>query len=72
MYQLFIIHSGKEGQDASMKNAVKAYDHLMEAIINGVTFFDEAISYFKANYDELAPHYVKTKSLPVEVKDDKK
>ena len=72
MYQLFIIHSGKEGQDASHKDVVKAYDYLMDAIINGVTFFDEAISYFKENFDQLAPHYVKSKKLPVEVKEESK
>lgn len=72
MYQLFIIHSGKEGQDASHKDAVKAYDYLMDAIINGVTFFDEAISFFKANYEQIAPHYVKAKKLPVEVKEESK
>jgi hypothetical protein len=67
-----LIHSGKEGQDASLKNAVKAYDYLMDAIINGVTFFDDAIAFFKDNYDALAPHYVQLKKLPVEVKDDNK
>jgi hypothetical protein len=72
MYQLFTIYSGKEGQDASHKNAVLAYDYLMEAIINGVTFFDEAISFFKANFEDLAPHYVKAKALPVEVKEETK
>jgi len=51
---------------------VKAYDYLMEAIINGVTFFDEALSFFKANYDDLAQHYVTSKKLPVEVKSETK
>lgn len=66
MYQLFLIYSGKE--DASMKNPEKAYEYLMQAIYNGVTYFDEAISYFEENYAVLAPVYVKSKNLPVEVK----
>jgi TPR repeat protein len=43
MYQLFIIHSGKTGQDPAFKNPEKAYGYLMQAIFNGVTYFDEAI-----------------------------
>ena len=66
MYQLFLIYSGKE--DASMKNPEKAYDYLMQAIYNGVTYFDDAVSYFVENYAVLAPVYVKSKNLPVEVK----
>jgi hypothetical protein len=47
-----------------------AYSYLIKAITVGVTFFDEAISFFKENYDVLAPIYVKNKSLPVEVKEE--
>ena len=68
MYQLFLIHSGKEGQDASKKNPEVAYTNLMNAICNGVTYFDEAVQFFNDNYDVLAPVYVKSKGLPVEVK----
>ena len=68
MYQLFLIYSGKE--DASLKNAEKAYEYLMRAIFNGVTYFDEAVSFFEENYSVLAPLYVKSKGLPVEVKPD--
>lgn len=53
---------------AALKNAEKAYDYLMQAIFNGVTYFDEAVSFFVDNYSVLAPIYVKSKSLPVEVK----
>lgn len=66
MYQLFLIYSGKE--DASLKNAEKAYEYLMLAIYNGVTYFDEAVSFFTENYSVLGPLYVKSKNLPVEVK----
>lgn len=44
----------------------------MNALINGITYFDEVIQYFKDNFDVLAPHYVKAKKLPVEVKDETK
>jgi hypothetical protein len=43
---------------------------LMQAIFNGVTYFDEATSFFLENYSELAPVYVKSKNLPVEVNAD--
>jgi len=42
----------------------------MKACINGVTYFDEIISYFKTNYAVLAPVFVKSKNLPVEIKDE--
>jgi hypothetical protein len=40
----------------------------MQGIYNGVTYFDEAIQFFSDNYSVLAPIYIKTKNLPVEVK----
>lgn len=49
-----------------------AYSYLLEAITSGVTYFDEAVKYFKEHYDLLAPIYVKNKNLPVEVKDETK
>lgn len=67
LYQLYIIHSGKEGQDASLKNPEKAYEYLMTAIFNGVTYFDEVLAFFVDNYSVLAPIYVKSKNLPIEV-----
>lgn len=68
MYQLFLIYSGKE--DSSLKDAEKAYEYLMLAIFNGVTYFDEAVSFFVENYSVLGPLYVKSKNLPVEVKSE--
>ena len=52
----------------SMKNPEKAYEYLMQAIFNGVTYFDEATQFFNDNYSVLAPLYVKNKGLPIEVK----
>jgi len=71
-FQLYLIHSGKEGQDAALKNATKAYHYLMEAIIRGVTYFDELLALFAANYAELAPVYIKEKGIDVEIKEDNK
>lgn len=72
MYQLFMIHSGKEGQVDDFKDPAKAYRHLMNAIQHGVTYFDEAVSYFKEHYDLLAADYVKRTKLPMEVTDETK
>jgi len=30
----------------------------MNALINGITYFDEIVAYFKENFDVLAPVYV--------------
>jgi hypothetical protein len=49
---------------------VKAYEYLMTGIFNGVTYFEEVIEYFVANYNALAPLYVKTKNLKIEVNAD--
>ena len=72
MYQLYLIHSGKEGQEDDKKDPVKAYNYLMNALINGITYFDEIIQFFKDEYDALAPVYVKSKKLPVEINADTK
>ena len=72
MYQLYVIYSGKEGQDQSLKNPEKAYGYLMSAIFVGVTYFDDANQFFEENYDVLAPLYIKTKNLPIEVKPENK
>ena len=58
-FQLYLIYSGKDGQDAALKDPVKAYNYLMSAIIRGVTYFDELLALFAANYDQLAPVYLK-------------
>lgn len=44
----------------------------MQALRNGVTYFDEAIVFFKQHYDVLAPLYVASKKLPVEIKEETK
>lgn len=48
-FQLYLIHSGKEGQDASRKSPQKAYGYLMNGVYRGVTYFDEVIAFFTAN-----------------------
>lgn len=72
MYQLFLIHSGKDGQVDDFKDPAKAYRYLMSAIQHGVTYFDEALSYFTEHYDLLAADYVKRTKLQVEVKEETK
>jgi hypothetical protein len=51
---------------------VKAYNHLFNALINGITYFEEIVQYFKDEYDTVAPEYVKSKKLPIEIKADTK
>lgn len=70
MYQLYLIHSGKPGEDEKMTDVVTAYNHLMKSLQYGVTNYDEAIAYFKQHYNELAPVFVRTKKLPLEVNKD--
>lgn len=48
-----------------MKNPIKAYDYLMQAILRGVTYFEEILALFAANYEVLAPHYVRIKNLQI-------
>ena len=72
MYQLYLIHSGKDNQDAKLKNPVVAYTHLMNAICLGVTYFDEIRAFFLENYDVLAPVFVKEKSIDMEINDTTK
>jgi hypothetical protein len=42
----------------------------MNAVYRGVTYFDEVIAFFTANYKELAPEFLKTKNLKVEITND--
>ena len=72
MYQLYMIHSGKENQDPKKKDAIVAYNHLLNGLFSGVTFFDEVRACFKDNYDVLAPVYVKEKGLGMEINDTTK
>jgi len=34
----------------------------MSAIIRGVTYFDEILAFFAANFKELAPEFIKQKN----------
>jgi hypothetical protein len=47
------------GKEKEHLNLELAYDCLINAIIRGVTYFDEAIRFFKDNYDVLASIYIK-------------
>ena len=67
LYQLYLIHSGKEGQSEAHKDVIKAYNYLMGAIISGVTHFDEIISYFKTNYAVLSANFIRSKNVPEEL-----
>ena len=59
MYQLSIIMSGKDGQDDNYRNVEQSYFWLVQGIMRGATFFDEAIQYFKLHFDTLAPIFLK-------------
>ena len=68
MFQLYLLHSGKEGMpQKKLKNPEKAYNWLIKGIFGGCTMFDEAITFFKQHYAILAPIYVASKKLPIEV-----
>ena len=56
-FQLFLIHSTIPEKE----DTVLAYNHLMKAVTRGITFFDQLNSFFKDNYDKLAPVFLKTK-----------
>lgn len=72
MFQLYTLFSGKEGQSKKLFNAEIAYGHLLNAILHGVTYFDEAINFFKACFEVLAPVFVKAKGIALEVNEDTK
>jgi hypothetical protein len=69
MYQLFLLHSSgtMNTTPKALVNVQLAYDYLIKAIGTGVTYFDDAVAYFKKNYAVLAPAYVKAKKLGVEI-----
>ena len=69
-YQLYLIHSGKDEQDLTYKNVEAAYTYLLNALIRGVTFFDEMVAFFRQNYAELAPLYLKNQNLQIEVNEE--
>jgi hypothetical protein len=51
---------------------VKAYNWLFKALVNGITYFEEIVQFFKDEFDAVAPEYVKAKKLPIEIKADTK
>ena len=55
-----------------MKDVQLAYNYLIKGITYGVTYFDEAIAYFKEHYDALAPAWVALKKISLEVKEENK
>ena len=50
MYQLYLLHSGNEGYDLSLKKAENAYIYLLRSLSYGVNGFDECAKYFNENY----------------------
>lgn len=72
MYQLFLIQSGREGQDPKYKNVAEAYKWLIRGTQNGATFFDDANAFFKEHYDALAPAFVDLKKLGLTVEEKNK
>jgi len=70
LYQLYLIHSGKEGQSEAHKDVQKAYNYLMGAVTSGVTYFEEIINYFKDNYAALSPNFMKSKNVPEELQQE--
>lgn len=65
-FQLYLIHSGKEGQDQALKDPIKAYHYLLNAVYRGVTYFEELLAFFAANYEVLAPVFLKQKNITTE------
>lgn len=72
MYQLHLIKSGFDGQDDNFKDVEDSYKWLLKGITNGATFFDDAIKYFKANFEILAPGFLAQKKLDIDAADESK
>ena len=72
MYQLYMICSGNEGEDEKFKDELEAYNWLMKAISSGATFFDDAIKYFKNNFNVLAPIFLNNRGLDLDSMDETK
>jgi len=72
MYQLHLLKSGFDGQDDNFRDVQGSYDWLVKGIQNGATFFDEAIKYFKSNFEELAPSFLKLRKLDLDYTDKSK
>ena len=56
-FQLFLLYSLVEEK----KDVVLAYKHLIKAVNRGVTYFEQMNTFFKTNYDVLAPVFLETK-----------
>jgi len=44
----------------------------MNAVYRGVTYFEEVIAFFTANFNELAPEFLKMKNQNMEITDENK
>ena len=64
-FQLYLIHSGKQGQEDDRKDPVKAYRYLLNAIFRGVTYFDEATAFFSTHFDELAREFINMRGYTI-------
>lgn len=62
-FQLFMLYSTIDEK----KDLVKAYRQLMKAVTRGVTYFDQLHSFFKENYDLLAPVFCEIRAPPESV-----
>jgi len=56
---MYLIHSGKDGQEDNRKNPVLAYKYLLDAICCGVTYFDEIKAFFNVHIDSLKDEFAK-------------
>jgi TPR repeat protein len=72
MYQLFLIMSGKEGEDEKLFNPEVAYKSLVSCLEYGVTYYEECQKYFRQHYDQLAPGFIKERKVPIELKEENK
>ena len=43
----------------------------MDAVVRGVTYFEELTALFKDNFKELAPVWIKSKGVSVDIKEEK-
>lgn len=62
-FQLFMLYSTVEEK----KDLVKAYRQLNKSVSRGVTYFDQLHSFFKENFDVLAPIFCELRAPPASV-----
>lgn len=72
MYHLYNVLSGNEGADKSVANPEVAYKWLMQALQYGITHYDDANKYFREHFDVLAPKFVASRKLALEVNEKTK